>query len=412
MAELTEPPASTAATTIARRTLDPTVLIAAIYLASRVVTIGFFYIAAALAQPGSRFGPGLSIERFLIGWDGQWYWTVAFAGYPTELPLNEAGQVAENAWAFMPLYPWLSQGVGFLVGSFAGGAAIVTFVCGFFACLAMYRLLRNKLEHTAAIWAVIFFANGPLGALFHVAYAETMFLLFLLLALDALIRRRFVWLYLLIPLMGFTRPGILAFALLLGLYGIHRWFRRHTDPLPAVQIVHIIALGALATVVGFSWQMIAGIVTGDMSSYLETELSWRRNWIPDAAGSFFPFEGWIAGIGFWSRQWGIEPWIGIALFAVLLAAVVWMVWTSRAFRTLGVEMRLWFASYALYLLAVFFPQSSTLRLLLPLSPAWGAVPVAVRSPVWRSVVLAGCLAYQLAWILAMYAYGMSITQIP
>ena len=32
------------------------------------------------------------------------------------------------------------------------------------------------------------------------------------LALLALVRRRFGWLYLLIPLMGFTRPGVLAFA--------------------------------------------------------------------------------------------------------------------------------------------------------------------------------------------------------
>ena len=38
---------------------------------------------------------------------------------------------------------------------------------------------------------------------------------------------------------------ILAFALLLGLYGIHRWLRRHHDPLPARDVVHIVALGAL-----------------------------------------------------------------------------------------------------------------------------------------------------------------------
>jgi hypothetical protein len=30
------------------------------------------------------------------------------------------------------------------------------------------------------------------------------------------------------------------------------------DPLPTVQVVHIVALGVLAVAVGFSWQVIAG----------------------------------------------------------------------------------------------------------------------------------------------------------
>ena len=75
-------------------------------------------------------------------------------------------------------------------------------------------------------------------------------------------RREYGWLYALIPLMGFTRPGVLAFALFLGLYGIWRWVRRRREPLPMREIVHIVALGLLAVVVGFSWQVIAGVVTG------------------------------------------------------------------------------------------------------------------------------------------------------
>ena len=39
----------------------------------------------------------------------------------------------------------------------------------------------------------------------------------------------------------------------------------------------------------------------------------------------------------------------------------------------GVDVRFWLASYALYLLAVFFPQSSTFRLLVPMFPLLGVV---------------------------------------
>ncbi|MGG1909065.1 hypothetical protein AB1285_18290 [Microbacterium sp. NRRL B-14842] len=61
----------------------------------------------------------------------------------------------------------------------------------------------------------------------------------------------------LIPVLGFTRPGVLAFALYLGLHGILRWRHRRTDPLGAREVVHIVALGALATATGFAWQLIA-----------------------------------------------------------------------------------------------------------------------------------------------------------
>ena len=152
------------------------------------------------------------------------------------------------------------------------------------------------------MWAVVFFANGPLAALFQVGYAETLFVMMLLIALDLVSRRRYAWLYLLIPVMGFTRPGILAFALFLGLHGIVRWLRRDREPLPASHVVHIVALGALATIVGFSWQVIAGVVTGDPGAYLKTELSWRRNWLADPSPDFFPFEGFVHGAEFWARQ--------------------------------------------------------------------------------------------------------------
>ncbi|HCU77046.1 MAG TPA: hypothetical protein DGU37_00730, partial [Microbacterium sp.] len=73
--------------------------------------------------------------------------------------------------------------------------------------------------------------------------------------------------------MGYTRPGVLAFALFIGLFGIWRFFSRRAEPLRVREVIHIVALGALATAVGFSWQIIAAIVTGDPGAYLATELA-------------------------------------------------------------------------------------------------------------------------------------------
>lgn len=399
----------------ARRTgsgFPPAARIALIYVAARVVTTVFFLVAAQLSDVGSRFGPEAGLGDFILGWDSRWYWIVAETGYPSELPTNDDGSVAENQWAFMPLYAYLAKLVGAPFGSWVVGALVVSLVAGYLACLALYRLLAERVDGVTATWATAFFAAGPLGALFQVGYAEPLFLLWLFLALWLLVRRRFGWIYLLIPAMGFTRPGVLAFALLLGLYGIHRWFTRRTDPLPLRQIVHIVLLAALAVVVGFSWQVIAGIATGDSGAYLATELAWRRNWLGgDAGAAFIPFDGFVQAAAFWFSVWGAGPVVGYVVLAALVVMIAAVLLFDPHVRRLGPEIRLWSASYLLYLLAVFFPQSSLFRLLLPLSPLWGAV-AAPRSTVWRTIVLGAALLAQWWWIYNMYALGNNYWQVP
>lgn len=401
------------ALTLARRwaRMPPALRIGIVYVLARVVTTGFLIAAASLSTVFSRFGGDAGLVDFVLGWDAQWYWQVAVHGYPTDLPLTDDGQVAENAWAFMPVFAYAAKALGFVLGSWGAGALVLSLGAGYLACLALHRLLHDRIGNAAALWAVVFFASGPLAALFQVGYAETLFLLLLFLALDATIRRNYTWLYVLIPVLGFTRPGVLAFALYLGLHGILRWRNRRTDPLGAREVVHIVALGALATATGFAWQLIAGVVTGDPGAYLATELAWRRHWIAGGVEGFVPFEGWVQASQFWFGLWGLPPgWGPVALIVLVVAAAAALLLSPQV-RALGPDLRLWSASYLLYLLAVFFPQSSTFRLLLPLSPAWGAVAVP-RSRIWRLGVLALCLVGQWVWIYHVYALGSTFWQVP
>lgn len=385
--------------------------IAVIYVVARLVTTAFLIVAATQSTSLSRFGAQPGLGTFVLGWDAQWYWSVADFGYPMTLPLTDSGDVAENTWAFMPLYAYAAKIVGLPFGSWGAGAFLISLVAGYFACLVLHRLLRDGIGRSAATWAVIFFAAGPIAAMFQVGYAETLFLLLLFLSLDAVARRRYALLYLLIPLMAFTRPGVLAFALYLGLHGILRWIHRRSDPLPSREILHIVAAGALATACGFAWQVIAGIATGDAGAYLATELAWRSNWIIGGVEGFIPFEGWVQASQFWFGQWGMpQSWGPIALALLVVAAGIVLLY-ARSVRALGADLRLWSASYLLYLLAVFFPQSSTFRLLLPLSPLWGAV-AAPRSRLWRLAVLLACLAGQWTWIHYVYALGNTFWQVP
>ncbi|KAA9111570.1 hypothetical protein F6B43_00655 [Microbacterium rhizomatis] len=396
--------------------------IAVLYVGARIVTTGFLLLAAALSGVGSRFGPDARIGDLMVGWDAQWYWFTAINGYPATLPLTATGAVAENQWAFMPVYAYLSSALGAVFGSWGAAAVVISLVAGYLACLVLYRMLRPAaagesgssraaVDEQTAMWAVAFFASAPLAAMFQVGYAESLFLLWLFLALLLVQRRRYGWLYLLIPLMGFTRPGVLAFALFLGLFGISRWIRRRTEPLGVRETVHIVALSALAVVVGFAWQVIAGIVTGDSGAYLATELAWRRNWLAGGDSGFVPFDGFFRGAAFWFGSWGLGEVTGYVVLAVAVMAVAALLLFEPHVRRLGVELRLWIASYLGYLLVVFFPQSSLFRLLLPISPLWGAAAMP-RSRVWRVGVLAACLLGQWWWIYNMYALGNTYWQIP
>lgn len=383
-----------------------------VYFAARIVTTAFLLVAAQLSGAGSRFGPQARLTDLILGWDARWYWIVAETGYPSTLPLTDGGVVAENQWAFMPLYAYLAKWVALPFGGrWEVGAFLVSIVAGYAASLVLYRMMRERMDPAAAMWAVAFFASGPLAALFQLGYAEALFLLWLFLALWCVMRRRYGWLYALIPLMAFTRPGILAFALFLGLFGIWRWLSRRSEPLATREVVHIVALGALAVLAGFSWQLIAGWVTGDPGAYLATELAWRRNWIPGEA-VFFPVEGFLSGTAFWfGSVWGMSPAVGYVALAVGVLALAALLLFEPHVRRLGVELRLWSASYLVYLLLVFFPQSSLFRLLLPLSPLWGAFALP-RSRVWRVAVLVLGLAAQWWWIYNMYALGNAIWQVP
>lgn len=395
-----------------------------IYLAARVVTSLLIVVSTALAPPDGRHGADPSLLDYIVGWDGAWYREIALNGYPTELPVDDAGNVGQNAWAFMPVYPMLARALTLLVpGAGAGSddvwavatawavcAALVSFVAGFFACWALYALLVSRIGRGSALWAVAFVAAGPLAVMFHVAYAEALFLAAIMAALVCLDRERWWWIYPLMILAAFTRPGELALPLTVALYGLWRIRGRRERPIARREVVHILGTGAVGTLAGFCWPIVANTVTGNANAYFATELAWRRGWVPDAHG-FVPGEGWIQAAEVWTRLWGIPSWAGYVILAALAAGAIAMFFTP-AVRAIGIVPRLWVGSYLVYVVLVVFPQSSVIRLLLPLAPLGGAV-AAVRMPrSTRILVLVGCVAVQFWWIHVMYGIGNTYYLVP
>jgi hypothetical protein len=373
-----------------------------VFLLSRVVTtLIMLWFAGLQARETGALVPDYA--TFATNWDGQWYWLIAVSGYPTELPLDEAGEVAQNPWAFMPVYPLLLGLLARAGFAFPLLAVAVSLVAGAAAALLFERMLRAAgLPAGSALFGVVLLCTMPLSPLFQVAYAESLGLALLFLALLLVQRRRFGMLLPVVVVMSLTRPSGLAFALFLLLYLVTRVVRFRRDrmrhPLAARESWGIVAAGLTSCAAGFAWPAIAWAVTGSASAYLDTELAWRADYL--GYGELVPFEAWFEGVAFWLRFAGVPADGALALGVVLtlvaaglLAAVLLSPWGRR----LGPELRLWLVSYPVYLAAVFFPQSSTFRLLLPMTPMLGAFAVPRSRMLRAGLVVLGILG-QLAWV--------------
>jgi hypothetical protein len=392
---------------------------------ARIVTTLLIALSSALAPEDGRHGPDPTMLDYISAWDAAWYREIALNGYPDEIPVDGSGHAQQNAWAFMPVYPWLARmlaalvpGAGFgsddvwaVADAWAVAAALISLVAGFFACWGVHTLLVEALGRVRALWGVAFVAFGPLALMFQVGYAESLFLALIVWALVAIRRESWWWLYAIIPIMAFTRPGELALPLTIALYGLWRIRHRAERPIRRPEVAHILATGALGSLLGFAWPLIANAVTRNPNAYFETELAWRSGWVGEQDG-FFPGEGWIQAARAWSGIWGVPSLYGYLLLAVLVAFAIGLFFLP-AVRGLGIETKLWSASYLVYAALVVFPQSSVFRLLLPLAPlAAGALatPRLLRSS--RVLILVGLTVLQFWWIHAMYGHGNTFYLIP
>ncbi|MEJ1231198.1 MAG: hypothetical protein WDM88_12010 [Galbitalea sp.] len=152
-----------------------------------------------------------------------------------------------------------------------------------------------------------------------------------------------------------------------------------------------------------------GLVTGVSDAYTATELSWAGLAPYVGWGGLIPFQPWIQGAQWWLKWIGnpdpVVPIVLLLLAVGLFAAMMF----SPPVRRLGVDLRLWVASWAVYLLAVFFPQSSVFRLFMPAFPLLGAI-AQPKSLAYRVGVVLVMIAGQVGWVyIAFWSDGYDWT---
>ncbi|WP_285063078.1 mannosyltransferase family protein [Frigoribacterium sp. ME-P-080] len=402
---------------------------------------------ATFITPGSD----RSFLDFTSSWDADRYRTIALHGYPSTLPTDATGEVLPNEWAFLPVFPYLCHLLMVATGmDFVVAAPLLATVFGAAAAVVLHRLLVTKVGHTGALWAVLLFCFGPMAFVMSVGYAESLFLLLMFGGLLAMQRRNYPLVAAAGIVASFVRPGALALALALGIHLIVRWHTERERPearpsavsgghasaataaaattgaarrpaadartrriagigtappalalaarssvrrawaglrefvvggrMPPRELTTIVVAGLAMAAAGLAWPVVAHVVTGQSDAYLETEMAWWVDYVGRPV--FVPLTPWFLLAGRWLGIGGI-----VLVLAIIASFTFWV--TRRSTLRLGHEVVAFTAGFFAYLVAVFLPQQSLFRLLMPLSPLLGTPAISSRPWVRRSMLLGG-----------------------
>lgn len=376
----------------------------AVYAVARLVSTVILLVVAG-AQVANVWTPAEPSYAQFTGlmWDATWYRQIAEQGYPADLPIGADGSVAQNPWAFYPMFPLLVRGLMEVTGApWHVAGPLLALAAGAAAMLVIYRAVDAGAPRAVAarpglpLATVALVAFFPTSVVLQVAYTESLALLLVAAALLALIRRRYLLAIAVVVGLGFTRAIALPMVAVVVVHAAARWraARRGEDQLARRDVVGLAALLVAAALSGVAWQLLCAAVTGVPDGYLQTQAAWRAR--PDVV-LVLP---WVD-----LARWLFGGWGPLALAAVLggFAALL----ASRPARRLGPELWAWPAAYLGYLVGVAEPGASLGRFLLLAFPLAAVTAGMVREPTrrrraWMAGIVFGMVLCQVGWVWVLW----------
>lgn len=342
-------------------------LLALGYAASRLASALILAIVATRQVPTGWTGPEVGYLTFTAQWDGQWYERIVEGGYPRTLPTDARGLVAQNPWAFYPLFPALVRAVQGVSGAdFFLAGSTVSLGCGFAAALLMGLLLRERLGPGPAILAVLVWSAFPAAVVLQVGYSEAVAMLLVVGVLLALDRQRWLLAAALALLTGLARPVAVPLAVVTAVALWSRWRDRARRPLGRGELARAAAALAGCGLAGLLWPAIAWAATGRADAYPSTMAAWR------GSHELVPVQPWFDIAYVYLHDAG--RWLLLlALFVVVTGML------PPVAGRLGPHLRAWSLAYPAYLVLVLEPFTSLVRYLIPMFP-YAAVAIGAARP--------------------------------
>lgn len=374
--------------------LPPAVQALAIYLASRFVDFMIINRVARFQAPSLWTAPDPGYVGMVSLWDGEWYRRIAELGYPAQLPLGSDGQVTQNEWAFLPLYPYTVRAVMWLTGAgWPIAASVMSLLCGAITMVVLRSLVEPVAGRSLALWTVALLCAYPAAPVLQLAYAESMSLMLLVMLLWFLQRRWYLGAVPILLLADLSRPISVPVAATVGLHLVMRWWRRRVEPLPGAQLGGLLTLVLTAGLGVALWPAVVARMTGRLTGYVDTEAAWRSGHVLALVQAWWNAAKLVLG-----------SWIGpIILVSAGVALLVWI--TRPRAAVIAGDLRTWCLCYLGYLLAVFDPYTATVRILLPLFPLGTLLAAASPSKAYRRVLVAAFTASQVLWAAWLWRFS-------
>lgn len=379
------------------------------YAACRLVSAAILVSVGASQEPTGWTGPEVTYLSFTQQWDAQWYRQIMDTGYPSTLPVDAAGTVQQNAWAFYPLYPFLAKA---LVAVTSADPVLVTstlsLVLGAAAAVLLAAVLRRRIGPVSALLVVVVWASMPASPVLQVAYSESLAMVLLAGFLLAVETRRWLGAAALALLTGVARPIAAPLAVVALVAAALRWrsVRAEGGRLGRPEGLRLFALVAACGASGLIWPGIAARATGSLTAYTDTMAAWR------GSGTITPLRPWLDNARYFFGE-DRGGWVLLGYAVVVLGASLGP-WAAG----LGPAMRTWGVAYPAYLFVVLDPVTSLFRYLVPIVPLAavltlsagrrGGIPGGPAGPdQWRRpqpyvvaatvIVLAASIAGQYLW---------------
>jgi len=314
--------------------------------------------------------------ELVTAWDGDRYKQVAMHGYPPALPLDDNGKVAQNPWAFSPLYPLLVRGLMTVSGlGYDAVAPTLSLMAGAAAAIVMFALISQTAGPVvggATVALTCTFMSAPVMQL---AYTESLALLLVCSALLLLRRRRYLLTGVAILLLSTTRPIAVAFLPVVLAHGIHLRQSRVGTPSSKSDRRGIWGLAATTIAGAALWPAVVAVATGNPLAWIKSEAAWVKS--PTVIPGLSWFRFFLDGLG----------WVGLAGLGGITVLVVAILARPTA-APWGVEVRVWTISYTAYIFLATAPVPSVIRFLLLAFPLFWPFPTAASNTRSRALRLA------------------------
>ncbi|MCC7010314.1 MAG: hypothetical protein IT184_16015 [Acidobacteria bacterium] len=313
-----------------------------LYVASRAVGLAILLLVEDRLH-GARFpgGPPLRLWADAVArWDAVFYRSIAVDGYPVPLPVDGAGAVQPNNWAFFPAFPLLTRGVSAATGvGFEAAAVLLNLTLGAVACVWLAALVRRVADDRAALRAVGLWTCFPTAFVLQVPYSEACYAACAIGCLYALVARRPGLSSALLVGAALSRGYVLPLSAAGVAFVASEWrTRRDVWRSPA-----ILGLALTAVAAPWLWMLIAAIATGRLDAYQATQEAWGLSF--DAARAL---DRWRDAIG----ALGHDLYFTATVVSLALACVTTVfAWTV----SVGMELRAYAVAAALLLVAISQP---------------------------------------------------------